>query len=266
MNIEHFIHPDENEKPLDNLTPTGGLAAIFRRIACVGDSLSSGELETINTAGTKTYLDLFEHSWGQYIARMTGATVYNFSKGGMTAHEYIDTFANSRNYWDPKLAADAYIIALGVNDLFGHKKQVGYTADINREEPEKSADTFAGYLGQLILRLRSIQPNAKFFYLTMPRGTDWANPEERTRLREGHAKLMYEFAEYFGNSYVIDLQKYGPVYDEEFRAKFYGGGHLNTMGYYLTALQVVSYMDYIIRHNPRDFRETGLAGLPYTLC
>ena len=76
---------------------------------------------------------------------------------------------------------------------------------------------------------------------------------------------MYEFAEFFGNSYVIDLRKYGPVYDEEFKAKFYGGGHLNTLGDYFTALEVASYMDYLIRHNPRDFRETGLAGLPYTL-
>lgn len=261
MDIEHFIHPSRDEQPLETLNPTGGMAAIFRRIACVGDSLSSGELETWDPTGKKVYLDLFEHSWGQYIARMTGATVYNFSKGGMTAKEYIESFGNARNYWDPKLAADAYIIALGVNDLIGHKQEVGSVADINREEPGKSAQTLAGYLGQLILRLRTIQPEAKFFYLTMPH----TDPDDHEALGDAHQKLMYEFAEFFGNSYVIDLRKYGPVYDEEFKAKFYGGGHLNTLGYYFTALEVASYMDYLIRHNPRDFRETGLAGLPYTL-
>lgn len=262
MNIDHFLHPSETEKPLDSLNPTGGMTAIFRRIACVGDSLSSGELETWDPNGKKVYLDLYEHSWGQYLARMTGATVYNFSKGGMTAKEYIESFANSRNFWDPKLACDAYIIALGVNDLYGLKQEIGTVADINADEPAQSAATLAGYLGQLILRLRGIQPQAKFFFLTMPREN---NTPEQAALGDAHAKLMYEFAEFFGNSYVIDLRKYGPVYDEAFKNRFYGGGHLNTEGYYLTALEVASYIDYFIRHNPRDFRETGLAGLPYTL-
>lgn len=264
IDINHFIHPSADEKPLDTLIPTGGMAAIFRRIGCVGDSLSSGELETWDPTGRKVYLDLFEHSWGQYIARMTGAKVYNFSKGGMTAKEYIETFANARNYWDPKLACDAYIVALGCNDLNGHKQPVGSVSDINKDSPAESAATFAGYLGQLILRLRTIQPDAKFFYLTMP-AEGQQEPAEKVAFRDGHQKLMYEFAEYFPNSYVIDLRKYGPVYDEEFKKCYYGGGHLNTMGYYLTALEVVSYIDYIIRHNPRDFRSNGLAGLPYTL-
>lgn len=262
LHIDSFIHPDANEKPLDTLIPTGGLAAIFRRIGCVGDSLSSGELETRDQNGKTVYLDLYDHSWGQYIARMTGAKVYNFSRSGMSAKEYIETFADARNYWDPKLACDAYLIALGVNDLNGLKQEVGSTADINLESPADSAKTFAGYLGQLVLRLRTIQPDAKFFYLTIPRKNPGA---ETVSLRDAHANLMYEFADFFQNSYVIDLRKYGPIYDEAFKQKFYGGEHLNTMGYYLTALMVASYMDYIIRHNPRDFRSVGLAGLPYTL-
>ena len=262
MNIEHFIHP-KDEKPLEKLIPTGGMTAILRRIGCVGDSLSSGELETTDPTGRKVYLDLYEHSWGQYIARMTGAMVYNFSKGGMTARGYIGDFAYSQNFWDPKLACDAYIIALGVNDLFGIKLEIGSTSDVNLQAPEQSAPTFAGYLGQLILRLKKIQPDAKFFYLTMPQEE---NEKESGVLRDAHAQLMYDFAEFFENGYVIDLRKYGPIYDQEFKRKFYGGGHLNSMGYYLTALEIASYIDYIIRHNPQDFRSTGLAGLPYTLC
>lgn len=261
MNIEQFIHPDENEKPLEQLNPTGGLTAIFRRIACIGDSLSSGELEVKNENEQKRWLDLFEYSWGQYIARMTGATVYNFSRGGMTAIEYMEGFADSKNFWDPKLAADAYVIALGVNDLFGKGQKVGSVSDVNRDDPKQSKDTFAGWLGRLILRYKEIQPEAKFFYLTMPRD----NEDSKIAARDAHAQLMYDFAETFGNGYVIDLRKYGPVYDESFKHKFYGGGHLNAMGYYLTALEVASYIDYIIRHDPRAFRETGLAGLPYTL-
>ena len=41
MDIKKFF--DENEKPLDRLIDDGGFASIFRTIACIGDSLSSGE-------------------------------------------------------------------------------------------------------------------------------------------------------------------------------------------------------------------------------
>ena len=76
---------DNNEKPLDNLVTDGGFTGIFRTIACVGDSLSSGEFESIDDDGKKHYHDYYDYSWGQYMARMAGCTVYNFSKGGMTA-------------------------------------------------------------------------------------------------------------------------------------------------------------------------------------
>ena len=88
-----FNQPDE--KPLDNLVTDGGFCGIFRKIGCIGDSLSSGEFEGINAEGQKTYHDYFDYSWGQYLARMAGCTVYNFSRGGMTASEYCNTFAEA---------------------------------------------------------------------------------------------------------------------------------------------------------------------------
>ena len=39
---------DENEKPLEHRVTDGGFASIFRTIGCVGDSLSSGEFESID--------------------------------------------------------------------------------------------------------------------------------------------------------------------------------------------------------------------------
>ena len=264
MNIQDYLHPDVGELPLETLNPTGGLTAIFRRIACVGDSLSSGELETLEKiGGKKVYLDLFEHSWGQYLARMTGATVYNFSRGGMTAKEFMEGFANSKNFWDPKLACDAYIFALGVNDLIGRGMEIGSCADLDPTDWNNNKPTFAGWFGQVVGRFRAIQPEAPLFFVTMPREED---TQEVAAKRDAHARMMYEMADYFGNAYVLDLRKYGPVYDRDFKARFYGGGHLNTMGYYLTALEIGSYIDWIIRHNARAFRSVGLSGLPYTLC
>ena len=41
MDISVFL-PKENELPLDILIDGGGMTKIFRSIACIGDSLSSG--------------------------------------------------------------------------------------------------------------------------------------------------------------------------------------------------------------------------------
>ena len=77
MDYRKLICP-ENEKPLERMAADGGFVGIFRTIACVGDSLSSGEFESVDENGTTHYHDMFEYSWGQYIARAAGCRVYNF--------------------------------------------------------------------------------------------------------------------------------------------------------------------------------------------
>ena len=37
-------------------------------------------------------------------------------------------------------------------------------------------------------------------------------------------------------------------------------GHLNPSGYILTAQMIDSYIDYIVRHNPKDFEAVGFIG------
>lgn len=78
---------NEKEKPLDKLVDGYSHTSVFRRIAFVGDSLSSGEFETRDENNKPGYHDLYEYSWGQYIARKNGLKAYNFSRGGMTAKE-----------------------------------------------------------------------------------------------------------------------------------------------------------------------------------
>ena len=45
MNFQLRYDSPADEKPLENYAPDGGFASIFRTIAFVGDSLSSGEFE-----------------------------------------------------------------------------------------------------------------------------------------------------------------------------------------------------------------------------
>ncbi len=253
MDFRDFFN--ENEKPLDKLIDGCGFCSIFRTIGCVGDSLSSGEFEHKWREGHHLFLDMFEYSWGQFIARATGSTVYNFSRGGMTASEYLDSFGEEKGFWDKDKACQAYIIALGVNDVINRGDEIGTVDDI-KEDYRENAKTFAGQYGAIIQRYKEIQPNAKFFLMTMPRETRRKDIDRVAQTSD----LINNIAEKFDNCYVLDLYKYAPVYDELFQEKFKLYGHLNPCGYALTAKMVMSYIDYIIRHNIQDFDYVGFIG------
>lgn len=253
-----FSFTAEGEKPLDKIPENGGYTSIFRTIACIGDSLSSGEFESDAGDGKSGYHDMYEYSWGQFLARTCGSKVYNFSKGGMSAEWYCKTFADENGFWDADKAAQAYIIALGVNDLLVAGQTVGSVNDINDEDWDKNAETFAGYYGKIIQRMKKIQPRAKFFFMTMPRCE--SDNERSKAFKEAHAALLYDFAAKFDNSYVIDLYKYAPIYDAEFKRCMYMRGHLNPMGYVYTARMVMAYIDFIIRSEPENFKEVPFIG------
>lgn len=258
MDMTKFMKK-EGENPLDNVpVANGGYTSIFRTIGCVGDSLASGEFEAVNEKGDTVYYDAYDFSWGQVIARTAGVKVYNFSRGGMSAKEYTESFAEANGFWDEDKKCTAYIIALGVNDLINFGQEVGTTADIDLADPEKNKPTFAGYYAKIVQRYLKIEPRARFFFMTMPRSDD--ETPERAALCEAHSGLLYELTKVFPHSYVLDIRKYAPVYDAAFREAFYMGGHLNPLGYELTGQMVCAYIDYLVRNNPNDFRKMGFVG------
>ena len=257
MDISKFF--DKNEKPLDNLLDGAGFCGIFRTIGVVGDSLSSGEFEVLSKEGIKAYHDFYEYSWGQYMARTIGCKVHNFSRGGMTAKEFCESFGTKCGAWDYENICQCYIIALGVNDKNFHS-EMGDVNSIGFPAGYSGKTDFAGYYGQIICRLKAKAPDAKFFLIAPPREN---GGEKYEKWKSDETKLLHQIAEKFDNTYVIDLNTYGPVYDEEFKKQFYLLGHLNPAGYILTAKMVMSYMDYIIRHNMADFKQAGLIGTPY---
>ena len=268
-------HEDFEDCPLQNIIRDGGMMNIFRTIGCIGDSLASGEFEYWDN-GQKGYWDFYEYSWGKQIERITGISVTNFSRGGMTAfHMYQEADkqdgpnADIAHLFDPFNLKQGYIIALGVNDLKGknnlndlYEGNVGSAkTDICLEDYNKNANTFVGWYAKIIQRIQKMQPHTKFFLVTMPdEGTgNWKE--------ESHAKALHEIADYLKNCYVIDLYHEAPKYDEEFRSKYFCG-HMNAMGYLLTAHYFMTYIDWIIRHNVHDFRFVQFIGsdkIPFAL-
>ncbi len=258
MNWEKELFISEDEKPLDRLVDGYSNTSIFRTVGFIGDSLSSGEFESKDDCGNAGYHDYYEYSWGQYIARKHGLKAYNFSRGGMTAKEYMESFAEKKDFWNPELACQAYVMALGVNDVINAGMEIGSVSDIDHDDWRNNKSTFVGYYAQIIARIKSeIQPQAKFFFMTMMYHDEDPIRDEK---RRKHAEALYELAKYFDNSYVIDLYNYGPRYSEEYKKAYNLYHHLNPMGYILTAKMVDSYIDYLIRKNPDDFRRVAFIG------
>lgn len=252
---EHLeIRPEEG--PFDRLVTDGGYVGIFRTIGCIGDSLSSGEFEWLDENGNCGSYGNYPYSWGQYLARDAGCTVYNFSRGGMTASEYLRQFAEEQGFWAEDKLCQAYILALGVNDILNQHQPLGSVADIDRSDWTKNAPTFAGNYAAIIQRLKEKQPYARFFLVTMP-DDEPSNPQ-----KAAHAALLHELAVLFDRTFVIDLFAYAPHQTEEYKRRYYLSGHLNPAGYRLTAWMIESYIDWIIRRNPADFAGVGFIGTP----
>lgn len=259
MNIKDILGL-EDEKPLGRLIADSGFFGIFKTVGCIGDSLSAGEFESLNEENIVGFHDYYEYSWASYMTNMTGAKLLNFSRGGMTAEEFFGTYAAKVGAFKMENRCQCYILALGVNDI-NQGKELGNIDEIDVSKRKDPSDqTFAGYYAEIIRRLKAIQPEAKFFLITMPQGED---DEQKKRLKDQHAEILHTLAEKFKNTYVLDFRKYAPVYDYEFRENFFMSGHMNPMGYILTGKMVMSYIDYIIRHNMKDFKEVGFIGTPY---
>ncbi len=254
MDVYEYMNVKIGEKPLDRIVTDGGFCAIFRHIACIGDSLSSGEFESRDKDGNNGYHDFYEYSWGQYIARSSGCKVYNFSRGGMTAKEYVENFAEQNGFWNEDKLCEAYIIALGVNDILGRGMDIGSIKDINVDDYQKNAESFTGYYARIIQRIKAMQPRAKIFLVSMPR---YGNDTDVKRKK--HRDLLEDLTVFFDRTYLIDLFTYAPEYNDEFIEKYFLG-HMTPTGYVLTARMIESYIDYIIRKNPKDFAQVGFIG------
>ena len=95
----------------------------------------------------------------------------------------------------------------------------------------------------------------------MPNDTEY--PPDGIERRIEFNKAIRALAEVFENTYVIDLEKYAPTFDEKFRKTFFRG-HMTATGYILMAKMVTSYIDWIVRNNPDDFAFVPFIGTPYS--
>ena len=201
--------------------------------------------------GSTSGKDLFEYSWGQYLARMTGNTYYNWSRGGLRC----DTFLSSSmavECFDGEHKCEAYVIGLGQNEN-NKKYTIGTAADIDMNDYTQNPDTYYGNYGRIIQKIQQLQPKAKIFVLTDPlKAVETA----------GYNAAVREIAGMFQNVYLVDLFTYGTtLYSSGFLYQQKRGGHFNAVGYFVCAMIIATYIDWIIKKNPTEFREVEFIGL-----
>ena len=107
---------------------------------------------------------MYEYSWPSILSRLTGAKYLNLSRGEMTFKEFYESLANKNNFW---VKCPVYIIFLWNNDLFIYNQEVGSEENINLNEPDKSKDTYFGYIGKVISKLKFLEKDARIFLASL---------------------------------------------------------------------------------------------------
>lgn len=227
----------------------------FDTVGCIGDSLASGECVS-NETGSVAYHDMYRYSWGQYMARATGNTYYNFSSGGLTTRTWL-TSDYAAQAVDGSHECKCYIIGLGQNDQIadGRHVEVGAISDINDADYTQNADTYYGNYGRIIQTLKEHSPKVKFFLLT--------NPIETERVKPYNAAVR-AIAGRFDNCYCIDLANdYADDYKSGIIAASQRHGHYNAVGYSCMARLLLEALNKYMYDHQKEFQQIEFIGTQY---
>ena len=118
--------------------------------------------------------------------------------------------------------------------------------------------TFAGYYAQIIQKIKLLQPRARIFLVSIPRGGGWT--DEGDGIKSAHRDLLESMCGYFENTYLVDLFSIAPIFNEEFRREYFLGGHMSPAGYLYMAQLIEDSMNDIIKKHLPDFADVCFIG------
>ena len=181
----------------------------FKKINCIGDSLTAG---VFNTNGTPSSEDISEYSYPTQLAKITGTEVSNFGQGSTTAsYDYVNSWekfadVSGREWLSDSKKGDLYIIALGTNDITALGSFTGnVNDDIDLNNYANNAPTSVGGYARIIQRILAIQPKAVIMCVTIPNSRNVNDSAERTDANNKIKTIANKFPQ---NCYVIDVQTY----------------------------------------------------------
>jgi len=189
--------------------------ALFSKFGVVGDSFASGTLY-INDE----YIDNYNISWGQILARKKGTVCTNYSAAGLNTRTWL-THSKGLNSLLASPAEDIYFLALGIND-YGKlgESYIGTLNDITAHANyEDYSDTFYGNYGKIIEQIKTHAPNSKLVLFTC------ANTNYVPALFND---AIIQLAKHYGIPYIVQAE------DAFFSSDVYTtmvGGHPTAIGY-----------------------------------
>lgn len=246
-----IVSSDIIETILEELHPNKYNIATFKRYGVCGDSLASGE-SAHNEGGTVGYVDLYDFSWVQFIARKTGNEAINFSKGGLNTSTWLTNSFGLTKLQNPDNKCDCYFIGLGVNDLSLGSEYLGSISDVNTSDPTQSLDSFYGNYAKIIGYIRQVQPKAIIFCITIP------NPNDETLVASFNTAIQTVCSTL--NCCLIELTDE----DDAITSANKRWGHYNAWGYNQWAEIIMNHVNDYMSANPSKFRQIEFIGTDYS--
>lgn len=237
------------------VSPLRRYAAIFHKIGFIGDSLSSGIID--NDYTSQTILSCYPYSWPQRMCAMLGVEGINYTRGGLTAKTWLETYGNDSLLGVDKTAQrvaafsttpqQAYIIALGVNDFSDINKGTYNVGNADNIEPSSSNDeeSYIGYMSAIIKKIRVVNPQSFIFVSTLPKsGVVYAQMNVQIR----------KLKDIYNNLFIVELEPYASLYaSNAFKKRYFKGTHMTAIGYEYTSQLMATLIDEIIvRETEKD--------------
>lgn len=205
--------------------------AIFKKVVCVGDSFTSGHIQT----GEESVSTNEEYAWPSYLARLTGNEYVNCGSSGATTITWL-THSRGLAKAQSTGVVQAYLVGLGLNDVWN--VDLGTADDIGTD-----AQTYYGGLSRVIRELNAISPKAKIFVQTMASDSS-GNVNFNAAIRE--------VVDAYSGTYpvhVLDLAAYLPMYKTDLILGDKINGHYTAIGYQMFAENLrVIWSEYINNH------------------
>ena len=226
----------------------------FLNVGVIGDSFASGCTKVKNQNDEGVFVDFYNHSWPQYLARKLGTNYTNYSRGGATTTSFITNTA----YGLPKIVADAetnpcelYLIGLGINDSW-NLSTLGTVDDIGTESA-----TYYGRYSKIIETIKELHPTCVIMCMTMPTVSPATN-------RTAYNGAIEDIVEYYSSQkvYLIDcanINQYNSQLWEQYR-----NGHLDALGYSLSADILHEAINDVIYNNLEDFKDIESINTEYS--
>jgi hypothetical protein len=221
--------------------------SIFKKVLCVGDSFTSGHIDL----GEGNYADQTneDYSWPSYMARLTGNEYVNCGSSGADVLNWIN---RTRGGVKAQAAGvvQAYLIGLGLNDVWNENIALGTAADIGTD-----TNTYYAGMSKIIRWLNAISPKAKIFVQTMA-----SNSSTHTPYNAAIREIVSVYADTYP-VHLLDLAAYLPMYKTDLILGDKISGHYTAIGYQMFAENLrVIWSEYINTHI-EDFQD--VCSLPY---